>query len=42
MPNQNFKTEKNIQYTYLTLCDPWTVAWQAPLSMAVLQERILG
>ena len=26
----------------LTLCDPiWTVAYQAPLSMGILQERIL-
>ena len=25
----------------LTLCDPWTVARQAPLSMGILQARIL-
>ena len=24
-----------------TLCDPWTVARQAPLSMGILQDRIL-
>ena len=26
---------------FLTLCDPWTVAHQAPLSMGMLQARIL-
>ena len=25
----------------LTLCDPWTVAHQAPLSMGILQSRVL-
>ena len=25
----------------LTLCDPWTVALQAPLSMGILQARML-
>ena len=25
----------------LTLCDPWTVAHHAPLSMGILQEKIL-
>ena len=24
-----------------TLCDPWTIACQAPLSMQILQARIL-
>ena len=25
----------------LTLCDPWTIAHQAPLSTGILQARIL-
>ena len=25
----------------LTLCDPWTIAKQAPLSMGIFQARIL-
>ena len=25
----------------LTLCDPWTIAGQAPLSMGILQARML-
>ena len=31
-----------VAQTCLTLCDPWTVAHQAPLSMGLLHVRILS
>ena len=49
-PSHSHKIHYRVQYgnkllkkskSYVTLCDPWTGAHQAPLSMGILQARIL-